>query len=147
MDLRTAEYHWMLNLLRPEDLPEIATEALANDVESESLLKLACSYPTDYPEDLIRLFKKVLSEVGLGTMSEVDAVRSYAREISTAILDATLSPLEGARRIWHATRRAKIENFHEMDEFIYSASEMEDRPEDKDFFENAIRELAKGWLW
>jgi hypothetical protein len=50
--------------------------------------------------------------------------------------------LEGAKRIWQATLNAELNGFHDLDGFIYAASELEERPEDKALFEKAIIEEA-----
>ena len=52
---------------------------------------------------------------------------------------------DGAKEIWRATLKARIDGFHELDAFIYAASEMEDRPQERNLFEKAIMEEAKRW--
>jgi len=139
------ESKWLLGFLRIEELPDIAASALANGFDSESILKLAiCS--KDEIEEIERLFMQVLKEGGGGTMSKVDALKHYAKQISASILTKETSPLKGATLIWNATLNAQVPNFHELDCFIYAASEIEDRPSDKEFFETAITEEAKRWL-
>lgn len=138
------ESKWLLGFLHIEELPDIAANALANGFDSESILKLAICSKGEI-EEIERLFKQVLKENGGGTMSKVDALRHYAKQISASILTKEMSPLKGAIFIWNATLNAQIPNFHELDCFIYAASEIEDRPSDKEFFESAIIEEAKRW--
>jgi hypothetical protein len=136
------ESKWLLGLLHIEELPDLATNALANGFGSESVIKLAiCS--RDEVEEIERLFKQILKECGGGTMSKLDALKHYAKQISASILSKETPPLEGATLIWNATLSAQIPNYHELDSFIYAASEIEDRPSDKEFFESAIIEEAK----
>lgn len=134
----------MLKLLPTEEIPELASDWLAQDLESRSLLKLAVCSP-DESDDIRRLFALVLSELGGGGMSKPEALKHYARHISLSILTAKVSPLVGAKLIWRATLNAGLKDFHDLDGFIYAASEMEDRPKDKAFFEQAIKDEAKQW--
>lgn len=143
-NLTQAESMWVLGLLRTDELPKLAATALAQGIESESILQLAICSPNDTKEAQ-QLFKQILQDAGGGRMSKIDALRHYARQISALILSADISPLDGARLIWGATINAKERGFHDLDGFIYAASEMEDRPEDKDFFENEILGEARRW--
>src|SRR6266699_2922699 len=77
---------------------------------------------------------------GKRRMLKTDALRRYAKQISTSILTTEVSPFDGAKLIWRATLKAGVQGFHELDGFIYAASEMEDRPKEKGFFEKAIKE-------
>lgn len=142
--LKQAEALWVLGLLRVENLPEWASSVLSSEIEDKGVLQLAISSPND-DLDLGMLFESILKANGCGDMSYVDALRLYAKQISKSILSEKLSPINGANLIWHATIKAKQQGFHELDPFIYAASEMEDRPADKEFFENAIRAEAKLW--
>lgn len=145
-NFKQAESLWLLGLFDTKALPEMAMNALANGYESELMLKLAiCG--EDEIDAIERLFRQVLQEAGYGKMSKVDALRFYATQISTSILSGDVSPLEGATLIWDASINVydQIHDFHELDGFIYAASEMPDRPSDKDFFEKAIIEEAKEW--
>jgi hypothetical protein len=143
-DLKQAEALWLLGLLDTKTLPEMAMNALVNGNESDLMLKLAIS-SEDEIDFIERLFRQVLEEAGYGKMSNVDALRYYATQISISILSGDVSPLEGATLIWDASINIydQIHDYHELDGFIYAASEMVDRPSDKDFFEKAIIEEAK----
>ncbi len=138
------ESMWVLGLLHNEELPELAASALAEGFESEGILQLAiCSH--DETEEIQKFFEQILAENGMGGMSKIEALKHYAKQISNSILSAEITPLDGAKLIWQATINAKERGFHDLDSFIYAASEMEGRPEDKEFFENAIREEARRW--
>ncbi len=139
------ESMWLLGLLDSKALLKMAVNVLANGYESELMLKLAiCG--DDEIEEIERLFSQVLKEAG-GGMSKVDALKYYATQISNSILSEDISPLEGATLIWDASINIcdQIHDFHELDGFIYAASEMIDRPSEKNFFEKAIIEEAKQW--
>ena len=140
-----AESMWLLGLLRNEELPDLAIDAISKGYESESTLQLAVCAKDD-SEEIERLFRQMLVEGGGGGMSKIDALKHYAKQISSSILSEKTPPLEGARLIWDATLNAQVNNFHDLDSFIYAASEMEDRPSDKAFFEKAIIDEAKRWV-
>jgi hypothetical protein len=59
------------------------------------------------------------------------------------ILDGKLDPYIGARLLWKASVNNDIDHEHELDPFIYAASEYEDRPEDREGFKRAIIEEAR----
>jgi hypothetical protein len=67
------------------------------------------------------------------------------KAVSDSILAGEISPLEGAKRIWNATLAVNPHGWHELDAFIYAASEADSRPEDQEFFEKAIVEEARRW--
>ena len=143
-DLRLLEAKWVLGLIHSEELPDIAATALTHGIESKSLIVLAGLNGSD-TDEVRKLFEQALCELGCGRMEKIDAVRNYARSVSTAILESELAPLDGAKQIWKATLNAEISEFHELDAFIYAASELEDRPQDKALFEKAILQEATQW--
>jgi hypothetical protein len=138
------EAQWILGLLRVEDFPNIAQQALAAGVNSSTLLELAVC-ETNESEQIVKKFQQYLAENERGTMSKLEALRQYAREISVAILSRKVPAYDGARLIWRATVNAGEKDFHELDAFIYAASEMEDRPKEGSFFVKAIRDEARRW--
>jgi len=143
--LTETEPLWVLGMLRPDKLPEWAASVLSAGIETEDILQLAVCSPNDH--DCIRsLFEKILRSEGTEKMTIVDALKRYAAQVSRSILSENMSPREGARLIWDATLKARLPGFHELDPFIYAASEMDDRPLDKALFERAIRAEAKRWV-
>ena len=134
----------MLGLILPDDLPDIAANALSAGMESKSLVALAGLNGSE-TDEARKLFERALSELGCDSMEKVDALRNYARVVSVAMLKSELAPLEGAKQIWKATLNAEVENFHDLDPFIYAASELEDRPQDRALFEKAILDEAARW--
>jgi len=142
--LKSIHARWSLGLIRSNDLPNIAADALSNGFESKSLVELAALSQTE-TDEAPKLFECAMNELGQEVMSKADALKIFARVTSASILASELTPLEGAKRIWRATVDAGVKGFHDLDPFIYAASEMEDRPEDRPFFERAILEEAKRW--
>ncbi|WP_061540200.1 hypothetical protein [Collimonas fungivorans] len=144
-DLLQIEAMWVLGMLPSAELPKLARSALTDGFESEVILQLAICSPNE-TEQIQKFFKQILKNGGGGAMSKIEALRHYAKQISSSILSDKISPLDGANLIWRATINAQDREFHELDSFIYAASEMEERPDDKQFFDNAIREEAQRWV-
>lgn len=144
LDLNDTKALWVLGLIPSETLPQLATDALVQGYDSESLVELAGQSGEDV-EKARRLFARSLEELSPSTMRTEDALRQYARMVALLILASTISPLDGARQIWSAMRSARMSDFHDLDAFVYAASELEDRPEDRELFENAILTEARRW--
>lgn len=142
-ELRQIQARWILGLISSEELPELATGLLSRGIESSSLIELAGS--ASHATGMRDLFNEALDELGCRTMEATEALRVYARAVSTSILEGETPPVEGARSIWRATLLVRAHGWHELDPFIYAASEAEDRPEDRELFERAILEEAKKW--
>jgi hypothetical protein len=143
-NLKSTQAQWVLGLIPSDDLPAIAGQALADGIESKSLIELAGLGRSEMQEAR-NLFERSLNELGCKSMEKAEALGRYAKIVSTLILASEVAPLEGAKRIWQATRKAGLNGFHDLDGFIYAASELEERPEDKALFEKAIIEEAKSW--
>ncbi len=149
--LKQLESLRILSLVWVEDLPDVALEFMSQGFKSESLLEIAaCSVNEN--DDIRRLFKLTLLELGGGNITVIDALRNYADQISTSILTSEISPKNGANLIWQSIRNARrvynfdeCNEFHDLDGFIYAASEMDERPDDKDFFDKAILVEAEYW--
>ena len=75
--------------------------------------------------------------------SKINALKLYAKEVSSQILSGSIPPLEGASLIWRAHINSEEENFHDLDGFIYAASETDDRLEDKALFDQGILKEAR----
>ena len=94
----------------------------------------------------IRKYVNLLFErEGVHALSKTDMLRIYATYISSLIMGGEVSPKIGAGIISSVSRSHVVPGFHDLDPFNYASSEMEDRPEDKKFFEEAI--LAEAAVW
>lgn len=144
IDLRSLEALRILGLIPVEDLPNLATDALVQGFNSKALVELA-GLSGDENRSAERLFEQSLRDMGQQRMTDTDVLRQYAMMVSSLILTSAIPPLEGAKRIWRAVLKIDPVGFHDLDGFIYAASELDDRPEDKKFFETAIREEARRW--
>jgi hypothetical protein len=144
MDLILAQALWVLDLLAIDQLPEIAVNALIAGKDSQALRLLAGltrMEATNTPE----LFRRALIELDLPEIDRISAARIYASSVSQQIIDGEIEPQEGANKLWDASIQVNDQNFHELDPFIYAASELPSRPEDRDFFNHAIINEALKW--
>jgi hypothetical protein len=82
-------------------------------------------------------------EIGLVMPDLGSAARHLARRLSRMILQEKLDPFEGARQLAEISRT--VVGFHDLDPFVYADSEAEDRPEDREFFREAIVAEARRW--
>lgn len=142
--MKSIQAQWVLGFIPTNQLPEIAADALSAGIESKSLVELAGLNGME-TDDARKAFERALNELGYKSMEKADALRNYATTVSISMVESSLAPLEGAKRIWRATLAANLTNFHDLDTFIYAASELEDRPQDKGLFEKAILEEAARW--
>lgn len=143
--MNLAQALWVLGFLGAEQLPEIALHALEDGVDSTALRMLAGLDSNEIPE-ATTIFEKALAELRVPILSRRDAVRIYAKAISMQIVNGEIEPEDGANKLWDASIRVKDPNFHELDTFIYAASELSSRPEDREFFNNEILSEARLWV-
>jgi hypothetical protein len=136
---------WTLGLTVSTDLPSIATTFLANGLDSPSLGRLAGMTQAD-AGDAEALWTDVLRELGLVIHDRPAAATRYAACVSALILSGDIAPYDGAKTIWRASLVVDDPSFHELDSFIYAASEHEERPEDRASFEAMIIQEAEQWV-
>lgn len=140
--LEVAASRAALGLLRSEDLARVGVQALENGCDSPSLRILAGLNASE-TEEARGLFEQALSELNVAIPSKRDAVMHLARETARGILSGTTGVYLGAEQIWDLTLCASDESLPELDSFVYAASEWEDRPEDRDAFEEGIVAAAR----
>jgi hypothetical protein len=143
--LQSVEARFVLGLVLSDELPGIAADLIASGLESKSLIRLAGLAVTEVG-DARELFEQALEELSRGRMSKELALRRFTQDTCEQILQNSLSPFEGAKLIWQTYRASDVLDTHDYDPFIYAASEMEDRPKDRNRFEIAILEEAKRWV-
>ena len=151
MELLLKQALWVLGFLPNERLPqEIGVKGLESGLDTETLRILAILMPNEASE-AHQLFENILKEFGLPVLGKADAARVYASAISEQIVSAELSPCDGANRLWDASvrvnsARGNEPRFHDLDTFIYAASELKSRPEDAEFFNREILKEASTWV-
>jgi hypothetical protein len=131
-----------LRLLRRDDFPAIALQALEAGHDSPSLRFLAGLSSAEIDE-AFPLFDKAIAELGLSMPPKRAAVTLLARDVARKIVDGAVEPHAGAKDIWRLSLMQDGDRLVELDPFIYAASEWEDRPEEREFFDRAIMEQAK----
>jgi hypothetical protein len=132
----------VLGLESPDRLPRIAAEALGAGCDSPMLRTLA-GMSDSRAEELVPMFEQVLKDLGLSKPSRRDAVHRLAQETARQILCGALSPYAGSKRIWELTLLNPDEAVASLDPFIYAASEWEERPHERHFFETSIIQAAE----
>ncbi len=141
--LTGAAARFVLRMISSDELPDIAVQALSEECNSPSLRRMAVLGATDLSIDGPRLFQSALLELGIPLPSQADAAKRLAREVAEQIVRGECPEYEGAKQIWSLCDRAgRALAGHDLDPFIYAASEWEDRPADRRLFEKAIRAEA-----
>jgi hypothetical protein len=144
MDLILVQAMWVLGFISSDQLPELAAEALVSGSDCDSLRVLSGLLPSESAE-APEIFLRALKELSMPELSRSDAAHRYAIAISMKIVDQTLPARAGAEKLWDASLRVDDPQFHDLDTFIYAASELQSRPEDEEFFTREILREAERW--
>ena len=139
IELSAAKFR--LGLLLSTDLSSFAIDALEAGYDSQSLQVLA-GLTVAQSDEARAIFDHALAELNVTIPSKRKAVKRVALAVMMSILDGTVTPYDGARRIWLLCRLLE-DPLPELDPFIYAASEWEDRPDDRRFFDKAIVDTAR----
>jgi len=135
---------WVLGLIPSQALPQLATDAMEAGFDSPALRELAGElHPTLGASG--PLFETILDEIGVGIPDRSRAGLVLARSYAAQITAGTLSPYEGARKIWRL--QIDIEGLrHDLGPFAYWASEWDeaDSAGRRRQCETAIRTAALG---
>jgi hypothetical protein len=136
-----------LALLPPDRVEGLATIALAEGIDSPRIRELAGGSVVQ-DGDSREMLAAELTKRGRKPPSPAQAARHMAKAIATEILEKRMDPFEGARYLALISRAARSggSEFHELDPFVYVDGEAEGRPEDREFFREAIANEAKKWL-
>jgi electron transfer flavoprotein alpha/beta subunit len=135
----------VLGLVGPADLSNAAVAALEQGLDSPALIALASDNEDD-PSEAQALFVQALDQLDLDLPTPREAIIYLAKRSAAEIVQGTVAPYVGAKRIWDLTLRAPGVQVGELDPFIYAASEWEERPEDRALFEQGIRSEARALL-
>ena len=98
MDLEIVEALWWLGQLRPEALPQIATDALVAGYDAPALWELAALPNADLSTGTA-LFAQALEELGRPEPVRVELYRRLAIEFARQITEGEVGAYEGARHI------------------------------------------------
>ncbi|MEJ2367729.1 MAG: hypothetical protein P8Z49_05125 [Acidobacteriota bacterium] len=135
MDLFEIAAQWVLGSLPSDGLPALATRCMEDGMDSESLRRLAGLLPSE-TTDARRLFQRALTELKAPVLDIAEATRILTVKFSRQIVQGELTPEEGANMIMHLSFQvsSKIGNFHDLDPFVYAASELQSRPDDREIY-------------
>ncbi len=111
MNLSQAVAAFVLGMLPPERLPEIATSALERGIQSTSLSALADATPRADPRELRALFLEAVAELGSPPPSLLEAAETLKQYYAAQVVAGELPPREGARLIVERV-------FREVDELL-----------------------------
>jgi hypothetical protein len=132
-----------LDLLPTDMVEALATMALQDGFDHPRLRQLAGGSSLGRPA--LDEVLTALGESGIALPSRPEAARHLAKTMSLDIVNRVVDPVEAGRDL-AAIARAVGADFHELDPFIYDWSEVEGRPQDREFFRQAIVTEAKTWL-
>jgi hypothetical protein len=99
MNIKEAINYYVLNKLEIFELPEIATQALVDGYDSESLRILAGETNPSMSNSL-SLFEKVLKELKITIPTKDQARLNLINDYAKCILEDDLDPNEGAKKIY-----------------------------------------------
>ena len=119
---------WALGRLPSEQLPQVATDWLAEGLDSPSLRQLAGA-GSPVMSEVGPLFEKVLAELKIATPKKEEALMFLARLYAQQIIEGAVSPYDGARKIWWEVANAFDKRSQVLLAFVGAASELEDLPE------------------
>lgn len=140
IDIKFIRASDLLGIIDSRALVDFAEQALTDPID-QNLLELSLCDPND--EDCVSRTKLALYKgAGLEGMDKKSALKYYARVICDEIVSGSTDPLVGTQKIARVAISSDIENFDELDPFIYIYSEVSDRPADRDFFAHAARREA-----
>jgi hypothetical protein len=127
-----------------QKLPNFAAAALSQGTDCQALRELAGLSSVDVTE-AGKLLERAVHELGLTVPDKPTAALRYAICVSRLILSNEVAPYEAAMALWDASLAVGDSSFHELDAFIYAASEYVDRPSDRALFDSAIVAAAQRW--
>lgn len=136
------EARWVLGLLDEEDIVAFATNALVAGSDDDLLVTIAGATPAEIGS-VRDLFANYLLKQQRGEMATSEALAIYTRSVCQQIIVGDVPPIEGARYIWRASSNLGDEEASTVDGFIYAASEAENRPNEKRFFEKIVLQEAR----
>lgn len=126
--LEVTGWRMVAGVLRVEELPDIATDALVRGWDRPSLRLLAGQDPADV-RDSADLFKRVLDELGIALLPPDEAVWCLVRMTAQEIVDGEIEPASGANAIW-MTGYHRVVDSGDLRVFVGLASTADDYPED-----------------
>ena len=121
--LDVARAKFALGTLMSADLPVLATNLLADGLDTPAIRALAgVAQPT--LSEAGPLFERVMLELTLPPFGKQQALRVLVRQYAEAIVAGEIAPYEGAMKIWDLSDQ--YEPFQEVSSFVGLASQVDD---------------------
>ena len=111
MNLEQSAAAFVIGVLPPERLPDVAVSALESGLDSRSLATLAGTPARANPDDLRALFAQALRELQLRLPSALEAAALLKQYYAAQVAARDLPPREGARLIVERI-------FHQIDDLL-----------------------------
>ncbi|MHC6219220.1 hypothetical protein [Arthrobacter sp. MMS24-S77] len=129
-----------MDLVGRSEVVAWAERKVAAGEQEPLILELAALSSAEYDQadDLVTALARSL---GCGELSEYRAAMLAAAYVARRLLEGHLEPIEAARRIWRIAAEAP-ESARELRPFIGLASEWDDDPEARSYYEEEIRSRA-----
>jgi hypothetical protein len=122
--LQVAASRCVLNRLPGEFIPDVAVAALEEGIENDEIIELAGMERPTFSE-VKQVFLDAILKLRIHIPNVREATLCLAKELSEKIITGSISPYEGARKIWW-----ELSNIEGADErlkiFAGLASEIED---------------------
>ncbi|MFE5614954.1 hypothetical protein [Streptomyces sp. NPDC056524] len=146
--LRRAAVKLALGEQPTEDLPMIAALAVADGLDSQSLIELAGLSRRDPPADIRDLFMQTMAELGLSVPGVEEAWRERMLEAAEGMLSGSLTHYEASSEIyWCACHLDRTDTANELvNLFMGLWSNWEDWPDGRASIERDMRVAAADLL-
>jgi len=116
---------WILGLMSGSEIANAATQALAEGYDGPGLRVVAGTVDPDL-SDVNAEFERALDELKAPRPSRKAAALLLARDYASRILEGSLGPYEGAKKISVDLAREIRPDDHTLDPFIYWSDEHDD---------------------
>src|SRR5262249_17538264 len=146
IDLEVAAAEWRLGRLAAAEVQPLAVMLLEQGFTGPSLLELAGTPAFALGSGLRGTVERAFAEAGFVLPTGEEAGLVLSREVARAIVEGRVEPYEGAQRLWTLAHDIGEQNFDRVASFIGYASEIEDHPESRAFYEPRIKEEAARFL-
>ncbi|PPK96187.1 hypothetical protein CLV92_105289 [Kineococcus xinjiangensis] len=142
-DLRALRARAVTEDLPPEEMPDWATRALVEGLDSPALAELA-GMGTHDPRTVREVFHTAVDELGAPPLTMTEAMWEMTHHWAQAMLDGTLTPYDAAHRIWNAWHR--LDHPDELIGFVGDISQWDDVPGSHSRIEQSLRAEASEYL-
>lgn len=114
MDLQAAQPFWVLRLLPPEQIPQIAYNDLLKGRGGDAVVQLAIMQRPD-STDVSAYFDKAMTELGLPTLSPFAALMTASVPVARSIAENHIHPYPGVRQLLALLYSCYTHEWHTID--------------------------------